>query len=93
MRRIAIVFAVVALTGCYHVTVNTGLAPSAQVVENQWALSWIAGLIPPNTVNTKAQCPKGASQVESQLSFPNLLVGMLTFSIFTPMTIKVTCAA
>ena len=33
------------------------------------------------------------ARVETKLSFLNQLVGSLTFGIYTPMEIKVTCAA
>jgi hypothetical protein len=94
MRRIIPLCVVVlfAVTGCYHATVETGLAPSPQTVEKAWAAGWIYGLVPPSTVEAKEKCLKGVSKVETQLSFPNMLVSALTFSIYTPMEIKVTCA-
>jgi hypothetical protein len=78
--------------GCYHATIDTGLAPSTQVVEKAWAAGWIYGLVPPSTVETRAKCPAGVAKVETELSFLNQLVSGLTAGIFTPMTIKVTCA-
>lgn len=94
MRKLAALsLCVVALTGCYHATIETGLAPSPQVVEKAWAHGWILGLVPPATVETQQKCgPKGVSKVETQLSFPNMLVGNLTGGIYTPMSVKVTCA-
>ena len=80
------------LAACYHATVVTGLAPSTVVVEKAWASSWIDGLVPPSTVETQAQCKSGVSKVETQLPFLNLIVGAITFGIYTPMSIKVTCA-
>ncbi len=80
------------LAGCFHATIETGLAPSNQVVEKGFASSWIAGLVPPSTVETQAKCPHGVSKVETQLSFVNQLVAFLTLDIYTPMNIKVTCA-
>src|SRR5213592_3016007 len=77
---------------CYHATVDTGLKPSAQVVEKSFAAGWIFGLVPPSTVSTASQCPHGAAKIETQLSFINQLVAFLTLDIFTPMSIKVTCA-
>ena len=77
---------------CYHATVDTGLKPSAQVVEKSFAAGWIFGLVPPSTVATASQCPHGAAKIETQLSFVNQLVAFLTLDIFTPMSIKVTCA-
>jgi putative copper export protein len=82
----------VAASACYHATIETGLTPSAQVVEKSFASAWIGGLVPPSAVATASQCKGGVSKVETQLSFVNMLVGFLTLSIYTPMNIKVTCA-
>jgi Bor protein len=92
-RKVAAIGSLVILGACYHATIETGLSPSPQVIDNQWASSWVFGLVPPKTVETMAKCPDGVSKVETQLSFLNGLVGVLTFSIYTPMSIKVTCAA
>ena len=80
-------------TGCYHATVVTGATPGNQTIEKPWATSLIYGLVPPETVQTASQCPNGIARVETQLSFLNQLVSGLTFGIYTPMTITVTCAA
>lgn len=93
MRKIISVVALCSSAGCYHATVDTGLAPSPVTVEKGWASGWIYGLVPPSNVETIAKCPNGASKVETQLSFANMLVNGLTFGIYTPMEIKVTCAA
>ncbi len=93
MRRMLVVAAsLVLLTGCYHATVNTGLAPSPQTVEKPWAMSFVYGLIPPSTVETAARCPKGVAKVETRLSFLNLVVANLTLGVITPMEITITCA-
>lgn len=96
MRRfanIAVVGAVMLTAGCYHAVIETGRPASGQVVENKWAASWIAGLVPPAVVNTASQCPNGVSKVETQHSFFNQLAQFVTFSIYSPMTITVSCAA
>ena len=82
----------VAALGCYHATVETGLTPSSQTVEKSFAAGWIAGLVPPSTVQTASRCPNGAAKIETHLSFVNQLVAWLTLYIYTPMSIKVTCA-
>lgn len=82
----------VAVTGCFHATIETGLPPSPQTIEKGWAAGWIYGLVPPSTVETKEKCPKGVSKIETQRTFANGLVSALTWSIYTPMEIKVTCA-
>ncbi len=95
MARLArLIPAVLLLTvaACYHATIETGLAPSTTVIDKAWASSFIYGLVPPSTVETKAKCPNGVAKVETQHSFLNQIVGGLTFGIYTPMAIKVTCA-
>lgn len=87
----ALTLCLVAL-GCYHATIETGLAPNNQVIKQKWASSWIFGLVPPKTVEAAAKCPGGVSKVETQLSFLNQLVGAVTFGIYTPMAIEVTCS-
>jgi len=91
--RLFAVGIVLALAACYHATVETGLPPSPQVIDKPWASGWIYGLVPPKTIEARAQCPNGVSKVETQLSFLNQLVNFITFGIYTPMSIKVTCAA
>jgi Bor protein len=80
------------LSGCYHATIETGAKPSNVTVRHQWASGWIYGLVPPKTVETAAKCTTGVSRVETQQSFVNGLVGILTLGIYTPMEIGVTCA-
>jgi len=88
-----LVLSLVVAAGCYHATIQTGLTPSTQTIERHWASSWIDGLVPPSYTQTASACPSGVARVDSQLSFPNMLVGFLTFGIYTPMDIVVTCGS
>ncbi|MGH7607316.1 MAG: Bor/Iss family lipoprotein [Gemmatimonadales bacterium] len=81
------------LPACYHATIQTGLPAGSGVVEQKWAAGWLWGLVPPKPVATMAQCPTGVSKVETQHSFLNMVVQALTAGIFTPMSIKATCAS
>ena len=83
----------VTLPACYHATIETGLPPSPKVIEKNFASGWIYGLVPPSPVKAMSECPSGVSRVETQLSFVNQLVNILTLGIYTPMSIKVTCAS
>jgi Bor protein len=93
LRLLPTVILLCACAGCYHATVETGASPSNQVIEKKFASSWIYGLVPPSTVSTTERCPNGPAKVETQHSFVNQLVGFITLGIYTPMEIKVTCAA
>lgn len=95
MRRTVLVLLAATLfplAGCYHATVQTGLEPSPQQVEEGWAHGFLYGLVPPSTVDVEQECPDGVAQVETVHSFVNQLAYIITTGIYTPMTITVTCA-
>lgn len=93
MRRVALIAGVVlATSACYHAVIETGRPAGPMIVTNNWAHSFIGGLVPPAVVNTAQRCPTGVSKVETQHSVANMLVQFLTWSIYSPMTITVTCA-
>ena len=94
MSRLAlsVVGALVSL-GCYHATIETGKPAAPETIDQQWASSFVYGLVPPSTVATAQKCSNGVSKVETQHTFLNGVVAILTFGIYTPMAITVTCAA
>ena len=92
MKSAALLVVIGVVSGCYNARIETGLTPSQQVIKEAWAPSWIYGAVSPPTVEAASACPNGVAQVHTYHSFLNLLVGGLTFGIFTPMTINVTCA-
>ena len=85
------IFALVVASGCYRATIDTGLASSHRS-ETIWVHSWVAGLVPPKVINAKNECDHGVAQVETVHTFLQQVVAAVTFSIYTPMTITVTCA-
>jgi hypothetical protein len=80
-------------SGCYHATIETGAPPSPEVVDKEMMSGWVLGLVPPKTVNTAAECKNGVSKVETQQTFVDGLIRVITLGIYTPMSVKVTCAA
>ena len=94
MRKLLSLAALVLfLPACYHATVETGRPMSATVVNKPFQPSFVFGLVPPPTLNVASECPNGVAKVETVHSFVEGLVAAITFSLFTPMTIKVTCAS
>src|SRR5689334_9480076 len=93
IRRAAAVVAAFALTGCYHAVIQTGRPESSDVISLKWANSFIFGLVPPPVVETAQRCTNGVAKIETQHSFLNALVAAITWQIYTPMQIDVTCAA
>lgn len=92
-RIVLSIVAAVLCAGCYRVTVVTGAPPAPESVDKKWQYSFVYGLVPPPELNTRDQCPQGFSAVVTERSFLNGLVGAITYSIFTPMHTKVTCAS
>jgi hypothetical protein len=93
LARTALVLAALAFTGCYHATIETGRPESGQRIERPWANGFVFGLVPPPTVETATTCPNGVARVETYHSVLNMLAQWITFGIYTPMTIEVTCAS
>ncbi len=91
-RAIAIALLAVFAAGCYRTTVITGLPESDTKIDLPWQKSWVFGLVPPDTINSKAKCPNGVAKVMVEHSFLNGLVSGLTYQIFTPIHPVVTCA-
>ena len=94
MTRFALSLVVAALCGgCYRVTVITGAPPAAETIDKPWQNSFVYGLVPPPEIEAKPKCAQGLAEVVTERSFLNGLVGAITYSIYTPMHAKVTCAA
>ena len=92
VKSAAVLVVIAVVSGCFNARVETGLVPSQEVIEEKWAPSWIIGAVSPPTVEVASACPNGVAQVHTYHSFLNMLVAVLTSGIYTPITIKVTCA-
>jgi Bor protein len=82
-----------ALPGCYHVTVDTGRPAETREIYEAWASAYLWGLIPPKVVTTAVTCQGSVSRVETRHSFLNVLAGVGTLGIYTPVEVRVVCAA
>lgn len=91
-RTIPALIAALLCSGCYHVTVITGTPGGTQTIDKQWQNSFVIGLVPPAEIDAKDKCAQGVSQVDTERSFLNGLVGAITYNIYTPMHVKVTCS-
>jgi hypothetical protein len=94
MKKIIGLALLFTVTGCFHIhyITNEPVAPSP--ADESWHHNFIYGLVegsPP--VPVSQICPDGYAKVESETSFVNGLVRVLTFSIYTPETVTVSCKA
>ena len=80
-------------TACYHTIITTNLTPGTEVFHEGFRPAFIAGLVPAQVDGAKACQGRRWARIETQYSFLNWVVGAVTFGIFTPMDVKITCAA
>jgi ABC-type transport system involved in cytochrome c biogenesis permease subunit len=93
-RRMAVVLSLVlSTTACFHQAIHSGLAPSTTVVENEFVATWLWGIVPAKPIDVRQSCPSGVATVETEQSFVNGLVGVVTLGIYTPQRVRITCAS
>lgn len=80
-------------TACFHQVVQTGSAPAGDGVEKQFVATWFWGLVPAQEIDVRKQCSRGVATVETEQSFVNGLVSVVTIGIYTPQHVKITCAS
>ncbi|MCU0635104.1 MAG: hypothetical protein MUE41_09540 [Gemmatimonadaceae bacterium] len=85
--------ACVALAGCFHQVVETGLPAGGATITKGWAPSYVFGLVAGQPIDVRSECPSGVAYVSTRVTFLNGLVGGLTLGLFTPHEVKVTCAS
>ena len=91
LRLLALAVASLGLSACYRATVVTGAQASPTVIDKPWQHSFVYGLVPPAQIDTKEQCPNGVSKAVTEISFVNGLATILTWRLYTPMHVTVTC--
>ena len=91
--KLMLVLTAFLFAGCYHQVVQTGAppAPGNATVTKRVNL-FIFGLVGAE-VDATADCPSGVAVIETQQTFLNGLVLVLTLGIYTPRTVTLTCAS
>ena len=90
--KLPLLLLTLALAGCnaHKVTYDTTL-PRGQV-HSEWTGHYLGGLVGHPEVYVRKLCPAGAAKIETFRSVGNGLIGALTLGIYTPRTIRITCA-
>lgn len=84
---------VLSTTACYRQVVDTGRAPGTTVVDRAFVPTFLFGLVAAQPIDVRQQCPSGVAIIQTEQSFLNGLASAVTFGIFTPQHVRVTCAA
>ncbi len=94
MRKLLLATALVALGGCFHVRYVTDVAPAPSPSSERWHHDFVWGLVEASDpVPVDDICPAGYAIVESQVTFVNGLVQLVTGSLYDPQTVTVICSA
>ncbi len=91
-RSTVVVLAALLLSGCYKATVNIGGGGSPGVEHRVKAHTLIAGLISLNEIDGQSVCgDKGVWSTSSRHNVIDMILASLTGSIYSPVTVVVTC--
>lgn len=90
---VALALGLVLTSACFHQVVQTGRNPGTTIVRKEWTATWLWGIVPATAIDVTRECPGGIATVETQQTFMNGLVSVLTIGIYTPRDVKVTCAS
>lgn len=63
--------------GCYRADITTGLAPSDEVVEDEWVLGFVSGLAIVDDGDAE-ECTNGIARGMTRQSFLNVVINVLT---------------
>lgn len=77
------------MAGCMHAEFVTDTAPAHTVKLNN--PFFIGGLIGENRFDARAICPDGVHKIDSYMSFGDGFLTAITFLIYTPRTVEITC--
>ncbi len=92
-RKLSICALVAIMSGGDHVTVVTGRPESMTTYDEEFQMSFVAGLVPPPEIEAEEEgCTEGVAKVHVWRSFVNVLVGGISGNLVTPISVSVTCA-
>lgn len=91
---LTLLMAVATLSGCYKTSfAYNNMRPSGDVTEESRTHLLFGLVAPDRAYRADRVCPGGVQSVEYYASFGNMCLSCLTINIYTPRTVKVTCAA
>ena len=76
---------------CYPTRFSTGA--TSGTTHSKWSNFFIFGLAGTATVDAAALCPSGIAGVETYASFGQAILHVVTFGLYSPRTVEITCAA
>ena len=92
LRGLIAVGALAMLAGCFNVTyIAKSRAPSAVIHEHKLTF-FLGGLVGTEEIPAGQLCPNGVAKVHTQNTFVDMLLTVVTLTIYSPRTAEITCA-
>jgi hypothetical protein len=92
LRGLIAVGALAMLAGCYNVTYIAKSRPPSAVIHEQKLTFFIAGLVGTEEIQAGQLCPSGVAKVHTKNTFVDILLTVVTLTIYSPRTAEITCA-
>lgn len=93
MKKLTCLALLVATTGCFHFHYVTDEKPAPAPSSEAWHHGFVWGLVEGMPVDVTKVCPSGFARIDSTETFVNGFVRFVTWSIYSPETITITCNA
>ena len=90
--RYVLAIGLLSSAACFHQVVQTGNTAGSNVVDRQFVATWLWGIVPAQPIDVRQSCPSGVATIETEQSFMNGLVGLITLGIYSPQHLRVTRA-
>lgn len=78
-------------SGCFNVTYQNPTLPPNGIVHEGTSSFFILALVGENRIPVYQLCPGGVSSIETGLSFPDLVLTVITIGIYTPRSYEIAC--
>jgi hypothetical protein len=96
MKRVILMAALLALTGCFKTHVRSG-SPAGQTpieYDNRWHNGLIYGIAElSGPYDLQKVCPQGWSEIYTETDFLAGFVSAITLQIYTPQRVTIRCAS
>jgi hypothetical protein len=90
-RAIACLLCAALASGCFNVTYQNPTMPPNGIVHEGTSSFFLLALIGDERIPVYQMCPGGVSSIETGLSFPDLVLTVITIGIYTPRSWEVMC--
>lgn len=93
LQRACLTLVLATAAGCYSVTARPdgGFKVATKPTYEQRQDFYLWGLVGENHIDTKQVCPGGAAQIQSQVTFVDGLLNLVTLGIYSPQSARIWC--